>query len=154
MDRASRKICVTLLRYNVDKPESSYVQVRLSERKKEDEKFKQVVFVDNKFDEFIYLFDVMKFVYGKVNSNQPVCNGLEEVTLSFYTLSFFSIRVKMSWNIEDNRNHFLKLKSKLGLCHVVLTSPNTSPENLHWLQLKCNNCQILKRLIPKKKYLA
>ena len=29
VDRANRKICVTLLRYNVDKPESSYAQVRL-----------------------------------------------------------------------------------------------------------------------------
>ena len=36
----------------------------------------------------------------------------------------------MSWNIEDNRNLFLKLKSKLGLYHVVLTTPKTSPENI------------------------
>ena len=42
----------------------------------------------------------------------------------------FSIRVKMSWNIGDNRNLFLKLKSKLGLYHVVLTTPKTSPEKL------------------------
>ena len=35
MDRANRKICVTLLRYNVDKPESSYAQVRLIARKNE-----------------------------------------------------------------------------------------------------------------------
>ena len=43
VDRTNRKICVTLLRYNVDKPESSYAQVRLFARKKEDEKFQQVV---------------------------------------------------------------------------------------------------------------
>ena len=36
----------------------------------------------------------------------------------------------MSWNIGDNRNLFLKLKPKLGLCHVVLTTPKTSPEKL------------------------
>ena len=36
----------------------------------------------------------------------------------------------MSWNIGDNRNLFLKLKSKLGLYHVVLTTPRTSPEKL------------------------
>ena len=29
----------------------------------------------------------------------------------------------MSWNIGDNRNLFVKLKSKLGLYHVVLTTP-------------------------------
>ena len=34
----------------------------------------------------------------------------------------------MSWNIGDNRNLFLKLKSKLGLYHVVLTTPKTSSE--------------------------
>ena len=36
----------------------------------------------------------------------------------------------MSWNIGDNRNFFLMLKSKLGLYHVVLTSPKTSHEKL------------------------
>ena len=36
----------------------------------------------------------------------------------------------MSWNIGDNRNLFLKLKSKLGLCHVVLTTSKASPEKL------------------------
>ena len=39
VDRANREICVTLLRYNVDKPESSYAQVRLFARKKENKKF-------------------------------------------------------------------------------------------------------------------
>ena len=34
----------------------------------------------------------------------------------------------MSWNIGVNRNLFLKLKSKLGLYHVVLRTPQTSPE--------------------------
>ena len=34
----------------------------------------------------------------------------------------------MIWNIGENRNLFLKLKSKLGLHHVVLTTPKTSPK--------------------------
>ena len=34
----------------------------------------------------------------------------------------------MSWNIGDNGSLFLKIKSKLGLYHVVLTTPKTSPE--------------------------
>ena len=46
VDRANTKNCVTLLRYNVDKPESSYAQVQLLARKKEDEKFQQVVYVN------------------------------------------------------------------------------------------------------------
>ena len=36
----------------------------------------------------------------------------------------------MSWNIGNNRNFFLELKSKLGLYHVVLTTPKTSPGKL------------------------
>ena len=48
----------------------------------------------------------------------------------FILYQYFSNQVKMSWNIGDNRNIFLKLKSKLGLYHVVLTTPKTSPEKL------------------------
>ena len=61
---------MTLLRYNVDKPESSYVQVRLFARKKEGEKFQQVVYVNYKVEEFIYLLDVINSVYDKVITNQ------------------------------------------------------------------------------------
>ena len=76
VDRTNRKICVTLLRYNVDKPESSYAQVQLFARKKEDEKFQQVVYVNYKLEEFIFLLDVMNSVYNKIFSNQPICNVL------------------------------------------------------------------------------
>ena len=73
MDRANGRICVTLLRYNVDKPESSYAQVQLFARKEEDEKFQQVVYVKHKFEEFIYLLDVMNSVDYKVITNEPIC---------------------------------------------------------------------------------
>ena len=36
----------------------------------------------------------------------------------------------MSWNIGENRNLFLKLKSKRELYHFVLTTPKTSPEKV------------------------
>ena len=36
----------------------------------------------------------------------------------------------MSWKIGDNENPFLRLKSKWGLYHVVLTTAKTSPEEL------------------------
>ena len=36
----------------------------------------------------------------------------------------------LSWNIGNNRNFFLKLKSKLGQYHVVLTTTKTSPEKI------------------------
>ena len=76
LDRANRKMCVTLLRYNVDKPENSYAQVRLFARKNHDEKFQQIVFVNYKLEEFINLLDVMNSLYNKVITNQPICNDL------------------------------------------------------------------------------
>ena len=76
VDRSNRKICVTLLRYKVDNPQTSYAQVRLFGRKKEEEKFQQIVYVNYKLDEFVYLLDVMYSVYDKVIANQPICNVL------------------------------------------------------------------------------
>ena len=76
VDRPNRKICVTLLRYKADNPETSYAQVRLFGRKKEEEKFQQIVYVNYKLDEFVYLLDVMNSVYDKVIFNQPICNVL------------------------------------------------------------------------------
>ena len=90
IDRANRKICLTLLRYNVDKSQSSFAQVRFFERKKE-EKFQQVVYVKYKLEEFIYLLDVMNSVYDKVITNQPICNVQKKVITSIFSLhSFYS----------------------------------------------------------------
>ena len=61
-----------MLRYNVEKPKTSYVQVRLFGRRKHEEKFNQIVYVNYKRDEFIYLLDVINSVYGKVIANEPL----------------------------------------------------------------------------------
>ena len=76
VDRPNRRTCVTLLRYKVGNPETSYAQVQLFGRKKEEEKFQQIVYVNYKLEEFVYLLDVMNSVYDKVNANQPICNIL------------------------------------------------------------------------------
>ena len=76
VDRPHRKNCVTLLRYKAEIPDTSYAQVRLIGRKKEEEKFQQIVFVNYRLDEFIYLLDIMNSVYDKVIANQPICNVL------------------------------------------------------------------------------
>ena len=76
VDSPNRRICVTLLRYKADNPETSYVQVRLFGRNKEEEKFQQIVNVNFKHDEIVYLLDVMNSVYDKVIANQPICNSL------------------------------------------------------------------------------
>ena len=54
VDRPHRKICLTM-HYNVEKPETSYVQVRLFGRRKEEEKFNRIVYVNYKFDDIVYL---------------------------------------------------------------------------------------------------
>ena len=69
----NRRICVTLLRYKVDNQESSYAQVRLFGRKTEEEKFQQIVYVNYKLEEFVYLLDVRNSVNEKINANQPHC---------------------------------------------------------------------------------
>ena len=51
VDQTNKKIFLPLLRY---KFESSHAQLRLFARKKEDEKFQQVVYVKYKLEEFIY----------------------------------------------------------------------------------------------------
>ena len=76
VDCRNTRICVTLLRYKVDNPETSYDQIRLFGRKKEEENFQQIVYVNYRLDEFVYLLDVMNSVYEKVIANQPNCNIL------------------------------------------------------------------------------
>ena len=76
VDCPNRRICVTLLRYKVNNPETYYAQVGLFGRKKEEEKFPQIVCVKYRLDEFIYLLDVINSVYDKVIANQPICNIL------------------------------------------------------------------------------
>ena len=76
VDRSNRKICVTLLRYKADNPDTSYAQVRLFGRKTEEEKFQQIVYVNYRLEEVVYLLDVVNSVYDKVIANQPVCNIL------------------------------------------------------------------------------
>ena len=75
-DRPNRRICVTLLRYKADNPETSYAQVLLFGQKKEEEIFQQILYVNYKLDELVYLFDVMNSVYDKVIANQPISNVL------------------------------------------------------------------------------
>ena len=76
LDQSHRKLFVYMLRYNVEKPETSYIQVRLCGWRKEGEKFNQFVFENYKLDEFIYLLDVMNSIYDKVFANEPFRNVL------------------------------------------------------------------------------
>ena len=74
VDCPNRRVCVTLLRYKVDNPETTYAHVRLFGRKKEEEKIQQIVYVNYKLDEFVCFLDVRNSVYYEVFANQPSCN--------------------------------------------------------------------------------
>ena len=89
VDLSNRRICVTLLRYQVDNPETSYAQFRLFGRKKEEEEFQQIVYVKYKLDEFVYLLDVMTSLYDKVIANPPSCNVLYLLIATIYSNRLF-----------------------------------------------------------------
>ena len=59
----------------------------------------------------------------------------------------------MSWNIGDKRNLFLKLKSKLELHHVVLTTPKTSPEKHTVTVVEMQQLPDIKKMIPRRNIL-
>ena len=56
----------------------------------------------------------------------------------------------MSWNIGGNRNFFLKLKSNLGLYHVVLSTPKTSSEKLTLTVVEMQQLPDVEKTDPKK----
>ena len=56
----------------------------------------------------------------------------------------------MNWNIGDNKNLFLKLKSKLGFYHVVLTTPKTSSEKPTLTVLEKQQLPDIEKTDPKE----
>ena len=72
VDRPKRKIFATMKKYCMDKPESTYVQLRLFTRNSEHDKFQQLVFANNKYDEFLFLLDVFTSMSDQVLSNQSL----------------------------------------------------------------------------------
>ena len=68
---------------------------------------------------------------------------------TLYVVSFF-----FSWNIGDIRKLFLKLKTKLGLYHFVLTTPKTTAKKLTLTVAEMQQLpETEKKLIPKKSFL-
>ena len=64
---------------------------------------------------------------------------------------FFPLWVTMSWNIGENRKLFLRRKSKLGLYHVVLTTPKTSPEKITWTLVEMQQLPEIEKVDSKNK---
>ena len=71
---------MTLLRYKISskyKEPRNFLCSSSSIRTKEGgKKIQQIVYVNYRLDEFVYLLDVMISVYDKVIANQPICNIL------------------------------------------------------------------------------
>ena len=77
--RQNRKKCLSLLRCNVENPESACAQVQIMSRISEDDKFQQFVFRNNKNGELLCLFDlldVINSVYDNGFSNHHNCEVL------------------------------------------------------------------------------
>ena len=88
VDHPYRRDCVSLLRYNVGKPENSYTQVRLLEKMKEDKIFDQFVYVKQKLEKFMNLLNVMNSVYDKIYTDTRFCIVQKEY-LQLFTLYDF-----------------------------------------------------------------
>ena len=58
----------------------------------------------------------------------------------------------MSWNIEDNRNYFLELNSKLGLDHLVFTTPKISPGKLTPTLVEMQQLPYIKKIDSKEEF--
>ena len=69
VDRPNRRICVTLLRYLVDNPETSYAKIRFFGRKKEEENIQQTVYVNCKLVELLSFLDIMNSEFGASLTN-------------------------------------------------------------------------------------
>ena len=71
-------------------------------------------------------------VFQNVITNKSICISLYKVIATVYFfVNILFVQFRVSWSFGDNRSLFLKLKTKLELCHVVLTTPKCPPKNLH-----------------------
>ena len=89
VNQATRKIFMTLLRYNVEKQESSSAQIRLLAKNKEEEKFQKIAYVNYEIEQLISPFDVMISVYDKNIANQQLGIFLQKVIAPIYSSTFF-----------------------------------------------------------------
>ena len=114
----------------MDEPESSFARVLLIATETEDENFQQIVSLSSKREEFSPLFVLRKPVLDLTNTKDFFEVSYEKYLQQFtvYHSSFFSSQDELEH--VEKRNLFLKLQSILGLCHVVVKTPKTSPEEL------------------------
>ena len=76
MDILKKRTIGTMKKYCPNKPDTTYVQIRLFMRKNEAEKIEQLVFVKNKPDDFLFLLHVINSLSEKTLLNQSFCNNV------------------------------------------------------------------------------
>ena len=72
VDEPNTKLCVTLLLYSVDEPESSPAQGQIVARKKEEDKFRSDNYMICKLDQLIEVREMVRCVHQKVSPNQHI----------------------------------------------------------------------------------
>ena len=129
VDRANRKLCVTLLVVQCGQAWEFLSSSSTKCKEQGDETFQQVVSVNYKLEKFIFHLMLWILYLIKLLLINPFVMFYKKYFHLFFYQYFYN-RVKLRCKIGDNRNLFLKLKSKLVLYHIVITTPKTAPEEL------------------------
>ena len=112
----------------MDKPENSYVQVSLFAKRKEEEKFQNIVYVKYKVEEPVYLLAVMNSVFNKDNTDKHIYNVKQKVIATIYSLSFYFL-IEWGWVATlQIKEFFSQAKIKNG----ILFRCTYNFENFHW----------------------
>ena len=129
--RANRKICVTLLQCNVHKPESSYADVRLFPKKKEDDNFQKIVYVNKELDKSIYVFDLLGSAYDQNVTDNPNRIFLQRTIATFYSLFFFLLEWQWVGKLEVKYIFFWNQNGTWDIINLYLQLRGHLPKNLH-----------------------
>ena len=132
VDCPNRKMCVTMLHYNVHQSESSYGQVRLFARAKEDEKFNQNVNMIYKLEEFFYLLAVLNSVHDEITTDKSFCKVLKKFS-QLFTPDHFSLFLSQDelelWK-EQKPISKVNIKVRISSCCTYKTQ-QFSQKHLH-----------------------
>ena len=112
----------------MDKPENSYAQVSLFAKRKEEEKFQNIVYVKYKVEEPVYLLAVMNSVFNKDNTDKHIYNVKQKVIATIYSLSFYFL-IEWGWVATlQIKEFFSQAKIKNG----ILFRCTYNFENFYW----------------------
>ena len=111
---------------------SSYAQVQIFAKWAEKDKFQQIVRVNYKLEEFVYLLDAIDSVHDKGITNQPIGSILQKLISSNYSSSIL-ILVESGWgcSFELAETYFSSWKYVWVFIKLYLQLQKLLPEKLH-----------------------